>query len=151
MHRRDLIVLRLPDLQRIDRPISLRKRIRVVRHILLARRRQPTAPGLAPDKPRPLPAEGGVEDDAQIAHVVIDVEIAGEIRERSAPEFFAWVGCAGVDVGGDPRAWEEPDLDEFRGPVRGVDAAADGVEARAVGAVVVGGDGAAGVVRLAWS
>lgn len=46
---------------------------------------------------------------------------------------LADVGLAGLDGRGNVVAWEEPDVDVLRGPLHGVDTAADVVEAGASG------------------
>lgn len=79
----------------------------------------------------PVAAEGSVEDDAHVVEHGVDGAGALEEGGRGA-EICCGVGVAGADGVGDCRAGEEPYFDGRGGPVHGVDAAALGVEARAV-------------------
>ena len=79
----------------------------------------------------------------------IDIAVAvpaAKVRHRGAPG--RGVGFAGGNVGGDLGAREIPYRDCLVRPFRGVDAAPDGVEARAVGAAVRGHVGASCVFLL---
>ena len=136
----------LKDLHRIDKPIRLRERARVLLDVRLARTRLGLAAALGPHLPRPRPAERGVENDIHVLEVRVDVAVARVPGERGAP--LARVRGAGRDIGGDVLAREEPDGDGGAGPVGGVDAAADGVEAGAKVGGVGGQDAAACVARL---
>ena len=71
--------------------------------------------------------------------MLVDVAVAvaaAEVRHGGAP-FCGVGGGAGAEVCGNLAAWEVPDGNGLGGPFSGVDAAADGVEAGAVGSGVV--------------
>ena len=72
-----------------------------------------------------------------------------EMRHGGAP--FRRIGIVGSDVGGDFRAGEEINGDGLGGPFGDVDAAADGVEAGAVGSGIVAHVRAPGVLFLSRS
>lgn len=131
--RHDTITLRdtsLPvHLDRVDQPVRLRKRSRILRNVSLATRSQASAL-VAPDTPSPVAAEGRVEDNLVALEVRIDVARAGEGSLRSAPR--RRIRLAGRDISRDGVAAEEVDGDGRRGPVHGIDTAADAVEAVAV-------------------
>lgn len=81
--------------------------------------------------PGPDATERRIEDNVMIAEGVIDVTRALEARCRLRP--LTRIGGRGCDVGRGGGMWEVPDGDVRGGPLHGVNAAAVGVETRAVG------------------
>ncbi len=128
------LLLKHPDT--LNKPIRLQHLLRMLRHILLARRRLSRTCPILPHPAGPLPAKRRVEDQVVVLEVLVDIARAGELRRRLAPA--ARVGVAGFDILRDFGAGEEPDLDGLGGPLGGIDAAAVGVEVGAEGSGVGG-------------
>lgn len=142
----------LINLDAPNHPIRLLERLRMIPHVRFARRRFGRAPGaIGPRLPGPIAAEGRVEHDVQVLEMRVDVARAAEAGHRHAPRARVRVRRrGGRDVGGHVGAGEMEDLDVGARPDGGVDAAADGVHARAEGGTAGHGvaDAAAHVFAL---
>lgn len=138
----------LVDLYRVDGPIRIRERARVLRDIGFARIGKFRACSIVlPNigRARPAATEGGVEDDVVLLEELIDSAAAAcEVRRGRAPGRRIGSGRGREDVGWDGGAREVVDGDVGRGPLDGVDAAACSVERRAEACWVGEGCRAAG-------
>ncbi len=127
------------DFQTIDTPIRTLKRLRMILHIILTRRRLSGASGiLRPNRAGPVAAESGVEDDVVVFEVVVD-RAAWAALERGcgvAPAGGVGVGARGAVW--DAAAGEEPDVDGGAGPFHGIDTTLGVVEAVAEGSGATG-------------
>ena len=132
------------DLQAIDSPISGLERLRVVLDVILTGRRFAGASAiLAPDGPRPVTTEGGIEDDIIILEVIINIAARATLEGSSScsPSRRIRIGACGAV--GDAIAAEEPDVDGGAGPFHGVDATLGVVETVAERGGTAGLDAAA--------
>lgn len=137
------LVPQLIHLDRVHAPEALRKRGRVVRDPLLAAAGARGAAAAGPHAAGPVAAERRVEDDAHVAHVVVERAPGAGVERHDGQAPARGVGPAGGDVGGHGAAREEPHVDARFLPLHGVDAAAAGVEAGSEGAGAGGAHGAA--------
>ena len=95
----------LINLHTPNHPVSILKRLRILPYIILTAR----CLGLAtftrtPCSPRPVPAEGDVEDDVEILEVLINLAPAREFRNRHPP--FGRIRLTAADILGYVRAGE---------------------------------------------
>lgn len=139
------------NLNRINKPKRIPKNPRIIPHIRLTRIRQlaTTRSSPHPRIPCPLSTKRRIENNLHVLKMRIDIAIPGaaaKVRHRGAP--FGGVGGPGVDVGGDFGAGPEPDGDGLAGPFGSIDAAADGIEARAIGRRIRANISAPGILLL---
>lgn len=134
----------LEDANRVDQPVSILKRRGVSVDVVIASIRQRAALR-SPDITGPVAAKGRIKDNVVVDKVRAKVTgIALEQGQRGAPR--RGIGRVGQDIGGRVGVREEPDVNAVAGPLHGVDAAVDVVEA---GAEAVGGGGGDAAARRA--
>lgn len=143
----------LIHLHRIDQPIRILERTRVILHIRFTSRRLTPTAALSPDIliASPLSAECCIKDNLHVLKMAVDITMTrstAEMTHRCAPLRRIW--GTGQDVSGDLCTREEPDGDSLVSPFRGIDAAASGVEAGAVGGGVGAHVSASGILLLTW-
>ena len=144
-------LLNLIHFERVDCPICLGECAGIVRDVCVAARCQRGACGVVlPYVAGPVTAEGVVEDTLLVLDVRIKVAGALELREWFTPVLNAGIRTAVGDVPRNGIAGEEPDGDIGGGPLSGVDATLDGIEARPVCVGVGSSDPTSRVVTLSW-